>query len=419
MFKSKFDKKILLTGFMLVFLPSCSLFDNKNESSDNFSLFRSNDGLEYANKATLTYSQGDFDKAQKYSQKSLNDNPKQTKALIVAALTAEKQGRINRARQYYEDITIYGNDETTILGSEDGAPHKTSEIAKKRLANLNLNYSTFIVDGQDGIKNFNISSDLAAKKSKSAMEEALFVRETRINDANLANREANVKAVELLFSDGEKNIVSRFLIIKELAEKDLMTKDEFLKARGTNIGGLLPLSKPAPSAGIDAPVPSPDVILDRIDALKSATEDRAITYREFGVERDMIIDAVLPKNPRTRMKNKIPSRDIMGAAKDLRKLEVIYDLGLITANEKAEEQKQIEKFVKTNKKETNTNGSTKSTASKPAVKKTEAPVVSIPKTTAITEETPKLVTPQPLIKNVEIKGVMKEYPANPDVSSPF
>lgn len=45
------------------------------------------------------------------------------------------------------------------------------------------------------------------------------------------------------------------------------------------------------------------------------------------------------------MKPKAPSRNILGAAKDLRKLEVLYDLNLITSAEKAAEQKAIESYL--------------------------------------------------------------------------
>lgn len=129
----------------------------------------------------------------------------------------------------------------------------------------------------------------------------------------------------------------------------MITKEEFLSRRSTNIGGLLPLTNTPPAAGVDNPVPSADLIIERINALKDAVESRAITPREFSAERDIIIEALLPPTPRTRMKPKAPSKDILGAAKDLRKLEVLYDLNLITSNEKAAEQKAVEKYLGINR----------------------------------------------------------------------
>ena len=153
------------------------------------------------------------------------------------------------------------------------------------------------------------------------------------------------KAAEVLFSDEEQNMIARFLTLKELAEKDLITKEEFLNARATNVGALLPLTNTPPAFGIDRKVPSPDLIIERISILKEAVEARAITPREFSAERDLIIEALLPPQPRQRMRRKIPSKDVMSAAKDLRKLEVLSDLDLITSKEKTKEQQAIESFL--------------------------------------------------------------------------
>ena len=156
-------------------------------------------------------------------------------------------------------------------------------------------------------------------------------------------------AIDNLFTQEEQNIISRFLVMKELAEKDFISKEEFLSRRNANIGGLLPLTKQAPGAGIDRPVPSPELIVERINVLKEGVENRAITPREFSAEREVIIEALLPPNPRTRMKPKAPSRDILGAARDLRKLEVLYDLNLITSGEKTAEKNAVEKYLGINR----------------------------------------------------------------------
>ena len=135
------------------------------------------------------------------------------------------------------------------------------------------------------------------------------------------------------------------MILKELAENDLITKEEFLRARQANIGGLLPLTHAPASSQVIKPVPSASIVIDRINALKSAVEDRAITPKEFSAERNLIIEAVLPPYPAQRLKKKAPAKDIISAAKDLRKLEVVYDLNLITSSEKAKEQQAIEQSL--------------------------------------------------------------------------
>lgn len=58
-----------------------------------------------------------------------------------------------------------------------------SEIAKQRLRLINMNQSEMIIEDKNGMKMFNISGEAAARQGKSALEEALFIREqTRAAD---------------------------------------------------------------------------------------------------------------------------------------------------------------------------------------------------------------------------------------------
>ena len=186
----------------------------------------------------------------------------------------------------------------------------------------------------------------------------------------------------------------------------MVTKEEFLNGRMANVGGLLPLTNTPPAAGVINPVPSPDLILERIKALKEAVASRAITPREFSAERDLIIEAILPPHPRQRLKKKAPSTNILDAAKDIRKLEVIYDLNLITSKEKAKEQKAIEKYLGI------------------------APAPSKTAKAAAPAGAPKSMNPAPLAPTVpevttEVSIAVEEAPASapqpliPAVTSPF
>ncbi len=328
---------------------SCSFIKEHTSPETYNTLTFSDGGSEEAGKATVAYSQGDFAKTEEHVLKALEENPKQQQALLVGALMSEKTGRLNRARQYYEELIIINGNETTILGNEQMLPEKISDVAKKRLRLLEVKQSNLVIEDANGAKVFNISQPAGQVQSRSAIEEALFKREQQKIAEQQPSSEAEIRAVQILFTDQEQNIISRFLILKELAEKDLITKQEFLRARMANVGGLLPLTHKPGAFGIDRSVPAPDVILERIKVLKDAVESRAITPQEFSAERDLIIEALLPPNPRQRMQNKIPSRDVMGAAKDLRKLEILYDLNLITAKEKAAEKAAIEKYLGINR----------------------------------------------------------------------
>lgn len=347
MISSALYKKILYGSIAFSLLTGCAVFEKKDTDQESNWLMQKfeKSGNKKADLATIAYSHGDFKKALEIVAESLKENPRNQQALLVGALSSEKLGRNNRARQYYEDLILINGKESSILGSSNGTPEKITEIARKRLRMIAIKQSELIIEDKGGSKVFNLSKEAGAEQSKNTINRA-------INKKPVSKASAAKPQIGSLFTPQEQNIISRFLILKELAEKDLITKEEFLSRRMSNAGGLLPLTNTPPATGIDSPVPSPDLIIERINVLKEAVETRAITPQEFSAERDVIIEALLPPSPRTRMKPKAPSKDILGAAKDLRKLEVLYDLNLITSAEKANEQKAIEKYLGINRAKT-------------------------------------------------------------------
>lgn len=404
MFSSSFAKNLLCTVAAISMLSSCGLIEKKTDTEPSHSWKADKNynhkGEKEANLATVAFSQGDFKAAEEHIINALANNPRQPQALLVGALLYEQLGRTNRSRQYYEDLILINGDETTILGTNNMKPEKISEIAKKRLRLINVKQSELIIEDKDGAKVFNISEEASQKQGKSAMEEALFLREKKNINNTQAMTEANIKAVEILFTEEEKNVISRFLILKELAENDLITKEEFLKGRMSNVGGILPLSNTPPAYGIDNPVPSPDLIIERINVLKEAVESRAITPREFSAERNLIIEAILPPQPRQRMKPKAPAKDILTAAKDIRKLEVLSDLNLITSKEKAKEQSAIEKRL--------------------GISNSAPKVANVAQSVKVqaTPETKEVVDTKIEIEE-SIQDIENIQPLVPDVSSPF
>ncbi len=420
-FSGKNTKTALCSALLSVLLGSCALFEQPADTIPSHSWEQGKDygsrGRDEAELATMAYSQGNFEEAEKYVIESLTQNPRQPQALMVGALVYEKMGRLNRARQYYEDLTIVGTEEMTILGTQNSIPERMSEVARRRLRYLNMKQSEIMIEDKDGVMLFNISQEAAGRQGKSAIEEALFAREQKLIAENKAASAADVKAAEILFDDKEKNIVSRFLIMKELAEKDLITKEEFLNGRQANIGGLLPLTNLPPAAGVEAPVPSPDLILERINSLKEAVEARAITPQEFSAERDLIVEAVLPPHPRRRLSPQAPAKDILSAAKNLRKLEVLHDLGLITADEKNKEKKEIENYLGLNRPSPQKKVQKSESASAENTTPEPQNLINISKT----EPTPA-VAPAPAVPTTDAaqnETVVKEEILLPEVSSPF
>ena len=437
---SRHFKKILLSATALSLLSACAIIDKKDtpEKSNWFVSLFEKDGQDYADKATLAYSNGRFEKALEYTTEALKANPRNQKALLVGALASEKLGRYNRARQYYEDLIIIDGEETSILGSSSAQPQKISAIAKKNLRAITIAQSKLTIENRNGTKSFAISKEAGAKQSKTTITHAM-------NKKNVQPSKGKTAGIDAIFPPAQQNIVSRFLILKELAEKDFITKDEFLSRRTANIGGLLPLTHQAPGVGIDQPVPAPELIIERLEILKEGVETRAITPREFSAERDVIIEALMSPSPRQRLKNKAPSKNILDAANDLRRLEVLYDIDLITDSEKEAEKKAVEKYLGINRdpqpqpavaiqqqgpqQEINTPSTTISVTETP-----EAVVVEIPKTepvAPVVEEKVTVTDPlkeethqeiaAPVVPQPSTPAALQETPAQtvPAVSSPF
>lgn len=359
---SRHFTKALLSATALSMLSACAVFDKKDtaEPSNWFVSMFEKDGQSDAQKASLAYLEGNFDKALTLTSDSLKANPRNQQALLVGALSAEKLGRYNKARQYYEDLIVIDGQETSILGTPDNQPQKISATAKTRLRSLTISQTNLTIENKDGSKSFSISKQAGAQQSKQAINKALTKK------SPVAAKKTNI---DNLFPGNQQNIVSRFLILKELAEKDFITKEEFLSRRQANLGGLLPLTNKAPGVGIDQPVPSPELIIERLEILKDGVENRAITPREFSAERDVIIEALMSPNPRNRMKNQAPSKNILDAAKDLRRLAALYNMGLITDSEREKEKRAIEKYLGIKHDEPATNSSAATPVSEPDVAK--------------------------------------------------
>ncbi len=402
MFARNFSR-VLLSATALSLLSACAVVDKQDtaEESNWFVSMFEKSGQEYAEKATMLYLQGDFDKSLQNTVEALKENPRNQQALLVGALASEKLGRYNRARQYYEDLIIINGDETSVLGTKDGQPHKIVDTAKNNLRAITITQNKLTIENRDGSKSFSISEKNGAEQSKNTIAEAL-------NKKSIPAVQTQPVGIDDIFNQDEQNIVSRFLILKELAEKDLITKEEFLTRRTANIGGLLPLTNKAPGVNVVEPVPSPDLIIERIEILKDGVESRAITPREFSAEREVIIEALMSPNPRERLKNKAPSKNILDAAKDLRRLEVLYELDLITASEKEAEKKAIEKSLGIDR-------TPKKQAVKEPVKAAE-PVVESKAEEVKPVDVPK-VQEKPIEQEIMAEEIVEIK--SPQVSSPF
>lgn len=299
-----------------------------------------------ADQAMLALLKGDFITSEKKVREALAKNPQQPYALMTGAIIYEQIGRPNRARQYYEDLVLLNSTDVSILSNlKSLSPQALFATAKERLNKLNIQESKLVIEDKNGNTEFNISPDVASKQIEKNLDKLEELKNSKTVEETAVTTKTKTNTSDELFSQSEKFAISRFETFKELAEKGLITKQEFLIGRNANKGALLPLTSAPPAAGYDLKVPDTEVIVERFSILKEGLENRSITPKAYNTERITILEALLPSNPKNRAKPIAAPKGILESAETLRKLQTLKEMGLITQNELDLEQKAIRKLI--------------------------------------------------------------------------
>ncbi|MBP3403366.1 MAG: hypothetical protein J6L82_05600 [Alphaproteobacteria bacterium] len=282
----------------------------------------------------LSWSAGNHEDAVHYAQKALQDNPNDTYAMMVAGLSYESLGYPNRARAFYEQAAASDSVAVGMFGAVRNVPaEELKKAAATRLSAMNLPQAPLAV--------------IDPSTQTAAFTAAAFPAQVRVvteKTASAAPQEKIKGGLDML-SEGDRNIVLRFLTFIRLRDEKYVTEEEWRTRRSVNLGGLLPYTLSPAGKGLDLPAPSGDVIVGRLNALRDALEIRAITPREHAAEREIILEALLPSNPFYRMDPVPVPRDILEGATALRRVEMLQNLKLITPAEAKKEKAAIEKLT--------------------------------------------------------------------------
>ena len=282
----------------------------------------------------LSWSAGNHEDAVHYAQKALQDNPNDTYAMMVAGLSYESLGYPNRARAFYEQAAASDSVAVGMFGAvRNGPAEELKKAAATRLSAMNLPQAPLAV--------------IDPSTQTAAFTAAAFPAQVRVvteKTASAAPQEKIKGGLDML-SEGDRNIVLRFLTFIRLRDEKYVTEEEWRTRRSVNLGGLLPYTLSPAGKGLDLPAPSGDVIVGRLNALRDALEIRAITPREHAAEREIILEALLPSNPFYRMDPVPVPRDILEGATALRRVEMLQNLKLITPAEAKKEKAAIEKLT--------------------------------------------------------------------------
>jgi hypothetical protein len=139
-----------------------------------------------------------------------------------------------------------------------------------------------------------------------------------------------------LANEGDANIILRFQTLERLFDEELITREEYNRRRGANLGALLRYT---------APAPKPEQVVERLRYLSVAYEEKSISAREQSAERAVILEALLPAVPRLRANPPPPVSDSMQAAAIVGRLERLVLAKVINANEQAKEKAAVFRAV--------------------------------------------------------------------------
>ncbi len=284
---------------------------------------------------------GDMVTAESHVNKALYRNPSDPYALYAAGVIYQNTGRPRKARQAYQELLSLDKDAPAVVAGPDHLGHKQlSDLAAANLKRLDTVTDREAL-GQEMVGQSLVPTGepvpLAAPGGGTVERGGLI---SPLPGLNLREEE---KAVE---TGGDAAVTKRFEIFRRLLNEGLVTEEEYQTRRAKNLGALLPLTKPAPGAGLERPVPGEVEISDRLKAIKEAFEIRAITAPEHAEERSMILDSLLPATPTNMAPPARPPSDLIEAGAMSGRLARLRAASLVSAEEMAREKSEIEKAVR-------------------------------------------------------------------------
>jgi len=315
--------------------------------------FRENDEAEFG---IASLAKGNYVTAEGHFLKALRRNPKDVHALLGAGILYHNTGQLTKAREMYEAVLAIRPDESKQFVVWSNI--KTKPAIQIASVNLSLLDSGGVANAMGGGA-AGIEGSLAPSHSgpvpaprkpmvSAAPSGTAMLGRPGGRPGGRSGFSGSPQAAPLpgpaigKFAGGDSNKISRFATIRALRDQGLITQQEFNARRRANIGALLPLTAPPPSAGLARPVPSTEQITGRLRAIGRALEMRAISVTQHAAERNMILDALMPSAPVVVANPAAPPQGLLEAADSVRRLEQLRDTGYINSDEYNKERQAIE-----------------------------------------------------------------------------
>lgn len=269
-------------------------------------------GQPQADAALAALARGDYHRAETQAAAALARDPENPYALLAAGVAYQHTHRPDMARDMYGRILMLQSP-AVVSGPWWGeTPRLVSEVAADNLRALG---------------GMPMMAPMAPMAAVAAAEPGMAA----MGDAAALGDDAPGPAAQ------------RFAVLARLRDDGLITYDEYLRRRAANLGALLPLSEQPPAAGLDRPAPTAEEVVSRLRALRDAFETRNVSAAQHAAERTMILDGLLPADPRTRAMPALPPSGVLEAASMVGRLQRLRELGLISADELAREKAAIER----------------------------------------------------------------------------
>ncbi|MAH84697.1 MAG: hypothetical protein CBB68_10235 [Rhodospirillaceae bacterium TMED8] len=344
---------VVMGCLVALVLSGCSALQNQIFSEEFWasSPFQDNSAAELG---IAEMAKGNYISAEANFKRALRSNPRDIDALLGAGILYQNTGQITKAREMYEAVLALRPDEAQQFVVWTSIVTKpASQVASvnlsllesgkvgQELSNAPLNQAPNRM--QPGTSGPGPGSSFPVTGAPSGL--ALLGRTAPpVSPSNMGSISGSSGSGSTigLYPEQDNNVVSRFSTLRALRDQGLVTAQEFVRRRQTNLGSLLPLTSPPAAAGLDRSVPTTEQIGGRLRAIGRALEMRAISVSQHAAERNMILDALMPAAPVVVTNPAVPPRGLMEAADAVRRLEQLRDDGFISSDEYARERQAIE-----------------------------------------------------------------------------
>tara|TARA_B100000315_G_scaffold260594_1_gene323280 strand:- start:1359 stop:2708 length:1350 start_codon:yes stop_codon:yes gene_type:complete len=329
-------RRVSMVLIALFSLSACDLIKNSNLMDSFRREPKPAESITMSEQGFGKLAKGEFLAAQALFDQALQTNPRDVYALFGKGIVLQHSGQLVHARQVYEAImALRPGPETKLLVFNDLAPQSVRELAG---LNLSLLQSQGVSNafGPPGTPSGARPATPRVQIPAAATRAPALPR--RVTAATPAPMTPGT-------SVADSNVISRFETLQNLRDQGLVTPAEYAARRKRNIGALTKLTSPPPAAGLTRSVPSATQISGRLKAIGRALELRAITVRQHGAERTMIIDGLMPANPKISAAPALAPKGLMAAAEAVRRVEMLKERGLISDAEYSKEKAAIERIL--------------------------------------------------------------------------